>query len=80
MTPFQAWYGFKPPVHFFRTFGCVAHVKIAGGHQSKLDDCSTPMVFIGYELRSKAYRFSNPNTERVIISRDVVFDEACTKS
>ena len=32
MTPHEAWYGAKPPVHFFRTFGCVAHVKVAGGH------------------------------------------------
>jgi transposase InsO family protein len=32
MTPHEAWYGAKPPVHFLRTFGCVAHVKVAGGH------------------------------------------------
>ena len=76
MTPFEAWYGHKPPVHLFCTFGCVAHVKNVGGHQRKLDDHSTPMVFIGYEPGSKAYRFYNLNTERVIISRDAVFDEA----
>jgi len=75
MTPFEAWYGSKPPVHFFRVFGCVAHVKATGGHRSKLDDRSTPMVFIGYEPGSKAYRFYNPNTDRVHISRDAVFDE-----
>jgi hypothetical protein len=33
------------------------------------------MVFIGYEPGSKAYRFYNPNTERVRISRDAVFEE-----
>jgi transposase InsO family protein len=31
-TPYEAWYGHKPAVHFLRTFGCVAHVKVAGGH------------------------------------------------
>ena len=75
MTPHEAWYGAKPPVHFFRTFGCVAHVKVAGGHQKKLNDRSTPMVFIGYEPGSKAYRFYNPGTGRTHISCDAVFDE-----
>ena len=74
-TPYEVWYGSKPAVHFFRTFGCVAHVKVAGGHQKKLEDRSTPMVFIGYEPGSKAYRFLNPSTGRVLISRDAVFDE-----
>ena len=34
------------------------------------------MIFIGYESGSKAYRFYDPNAERVVISRDAVFDEA----
>ncbi|WVZ75289.1 LOW QUALITY PROTEIN: hypothetical protein U9M48_023361 [Paspalum notatum var. saurae] len=66
---------FEPPVHFFRTFGCVAHVKAAGKHLSKLDYRSTPMVFVGYEAGMKAYRFYNPATCRVHISRDAVFEE-----
>jgi hypothetical protein len=33
------------------------------------------MAFIGYEPGAKAYRFYNPSTERVHISRDAVFDE-----
>ena len=73
--PYEVWYGSKPVVHFFRAFGCIAHVKVAGGHQKKLEDRSMPMVFIGYEPGSKAYRFLNPSTGRVLISRDAVFDE-----
>ena len=30
--PYEVWYGSKLAVHFLRTFGCVAHVKVAGGH------------------------------------------------
>jgi hypothetical protein len=33
------------------------------------------MVFIGYEPGPKAYRFYNPNTERVHMSWDAVFEE-----
>ncbi|WVZ88956.1 hypothetical protein U9M48_035423 [Paspalum notatum var. saurae] len=74
-TPFEVWHGVKPPVHFFRTFGCVAHVKVASKHLSKLDDRSTPMMFVGYEVGMKAYRFYNPATCRVHISHDAVFEE-----
>lgn len=34
------------------------------------------MVFVGYEHGSKAYRFFDPTTRRVVFSRDAVFDEA----
>lgn len=74
-TPFEAWYGKKPAVHFFRTFGCVAHVKNTGGHLRKLDDRSKPMVFLWYEPGTKAYRLYDPNANRVHVSRDVVFEE-----
>ena len=74
-TPFEVWHGRKPPVHFLRTFGCVAHVNNGGKHLAKLDDRSTPMVFIGYETGSEAYRFYNSATHRVHISRNAVFKE-----
>ncbi|XP_066323684.1 uncharacterized protein [Miscanthus floridulus] len=49
--------------------------KVPGGRQHKLDYWSVPTVFIGYEPGSKAYRFYNPDTGRMIISWDAVFDE-----
>src|SRR5438105_1348813 len=48
-TSFEAWFGSKPDVHYLRNFGCVAHAKSACPHLKKLDDRSTPMVFVGYE-------------------------------
>jgi hypothetical protein len=42
---------------------------------SKLDDRSTPGVFIGYTEGSKAYRILDPGTQRVRTARDVVFNE-----
>jgi hypothetical protein len=74
-TPYEVWHGVKPFVHHFRTFGCVAHVKQGNKRLSKLEDKSTPMVFIGYEGGSKAWRFYNPSTERVHISWDAVFEK-----
>lgn len=40
-----------------------------------LADRSTPMVFIGYESNSKAYRFYDPIAKKVCVTRDVVFEK-----
>lgn len=74
-TPYEAWFGERPPVHFMRIFGCVAHVKNTRPGLKKLDDRSTPTIFVGYEQGSKAYRCYDPHAGRVVVSRDVVFDE-----
>jgi transposase InsO family protein len=55
-TPYETWYWKKPAVEHLRVFGCVAHVRSARPFLRKLDDRSTPMVFVKYEPRSKAYR------------------------
>ena len=75
-TPYQAWYGKKPPMHFLKVFGCVAYIKRLRPHLTKLDDRGQKVVFIGYQSRSKAYRFYDPMTERVHVSRDAIFDES----
>jgi hypothetical protein len=62
-------------VQHLRTFGCLVHVKDATPNLKKLDDRSRPMIFIGYEPGSKAYRVYNPLTKKVHVIRDVVFAE-----
>jgi transposase InsO family protein len=73
-TPYELWVGCTPAVHHLRTFGCIAHVKTMG-NLKKLDDRSKPVIFIGYEPGSKAYHTYDPATQRVHVSRDVVFEE-----
>ena len=67
MTPYAAWHGGKPAVSHLRVFGCLAFAKELG-HIGKLDDRSTPGVFIGYAEGST-------RRQRVRTARDVVFDE-----
>jgi hypothetical protein len=74
MTPYEAWHGRKPSVSHLWVFGCLAFTKELG-HIGKLDDRSTPGVFIGYADDSKAYLILDPGTLRVRTARDVVFDE-----
>jgi hypothetical protein len=73
-TSYEAWHGRKPAVSHLRVFSCLAFTKELG-HVSKLDDRSTPGVFIGYTEGSKAYRILDPVTQRVCMVRDVVFNE-----
>jgi len=44
-------------------------------HLKKLDDRSKPMVYLGVEEGSEAYRLYDPNTRRIVVSRDVIFEE-----
>jgi hypothetical protein len=74
-TPFEFWYGKKPPVHHLRTFGCIAYVKNTKPHLSKLEDRGCRMFFIGYEQGTKACRMNDLVMRCVHITRDVDFDE-----
>jgi hypothetical protein len=73
---YEAWNDEVPAVHYFRTFGCIAHLKVTQPNLKKLNDRSRKSIFIGYEAGSKAYRCYDPVDQRVIISCDVIFDEA----
>ena len=75
-TPFEAWNGRKPQLGHFRVFGCKAHVRPATPHLKKLDDRSVPMVYFGVEEGSKAHRLYNPQTKKIVVSRDVIFEES----
>ena len=74
ITPYEKWSGRKPNIDHLRVLGSVVHVKTTK-RVSKLKDKSSVMVFIGYELGTKAYRCLDPLSFKVIISRDVVFEE-----
>ena len=58
-----------------RIFGSIVHVKVTKGHLSKLEDMSQPLIFIGYELGTKAYKCFDPVNSKVIINRDAIFEE-----
>lgn len=75
MTPEEAWSGEKPSVKYFRVFGCVGHVHISDAKRTKLEDKSVCCVLLGFSDESKGYRMFDPVSKKIIISRDVVFEE-----
>ena len=75
-TPYEGFRGRKPSVDHLRVFGCIAYAKIDGKLLKKLDDKARMLVHLGMEPGSKAYRLIDPQTRKIVVSRDVVFDES----
>ncbi|XP_042460715.1 uncharacterized protein LOC122044264 [Zingiber officinale] len=59
-TPFEAWMGRKSHLTHLRVFGCIAYVKNTTPHLKKLDDKSSPMVYLGVEEGCKAHHLFDP--------------------
>jgi hypothetical protein len=53
----------------------VAYAKILNARRTKLNDKSEKCIFIGYNDRRMEYKFFNLITKKVIMSRDVIFEE-----
>ncbi|KAF1322207.1 Integrase catalytic core protein, partial [Globisporangium splendens] len=75
-TPFEMVNKSKPSVKHMRVFGCLAYVLTPKEKRLKWDPKSRPGLFMGYEESSKAYRVYDIEGDKVMISRDVNFDEA----
>ncbi|KAL3500573.1 hypothetical protein ACH5RR_039666 [Cinchona calisaya] len=79
-TPFEAWKGRKPSVSHLRVFGCIAYALINSQQLHKLDGKAEKCIFIGYCSQSKAFHLYNPNTGKIIVRREVQFEEgSCWK-
>ncbi|CAL8990800.1 unnamed protein product [Prunus brigantina] len=74
-TPFEAYSGRKPGLKHLRVFGSLCYAHVPNPQRQKLDLASKRCVFLGYGSCEKGYRLYNITTEKVIISRDVVFNE-----
>ena len=74
-TPYEAWFYRKPNVSHFKIFESTCFVYIPSQQRHKLDGKFVRCVFIGYSEESKAYRCHDPLTNKLYVSRDVIFDE-----
>lgn len=74
-TPEEMWSGIKPKVDYFKVFGCLTHVHVPDQKRTKLDDKSLQCVLLGVSDESKAYRLFDPVARKIIVSRDVSFEE-----
>ncbi|GMI96773.1 hypothetical protein HRI_003346600 [Hibiscus trionum] len=74
-SPFERLYHHKPNVSYFRIFGSVGYVHVLKQNRTKLDPKAKKCIFVGYDTYRKGWRCMDSETKKIIISRDVVFDE-----
>ncbi|DAZ97019.1 TPA: hypothetical protein N0F65_011934 [Lagenidium giganteum] len=64
-----------PSVQHMRVFGRLAYVLTPREKRLKWDPKARECVFVGYKALSKAYRLYDIEGGKVVVSRDVKFDE-----
>ena len=77
-TPDEALSGIKPSVSHFKIFGCICYVYVPAEKRTKFDEKSQKCVFLGYSDVTKRYRFLDVKTNKLVVSRYVIFDETTT--
>ena len=72
-TPIEVWSGSPANYSNLRVFGCTAYAHVDNG---KLEPRVVKCIFLGYGSGVKAYRLWNPETKKIVWSRNVVSNEA----
>ena len=79
ITPYESWFGTKPSIKHYKIFGSIAWVFVNKERRTKLDPKSMRTYFVGYSATSKAYRFWEPLTDKIIESSDYTINEKSGK-
>ena len=76
---YELRFGRAPKVSHFRVFGCRCFI-LKQGNLDKFESRSSDGIFLGYALHSRAYRVLNLETNKIIETCEVTFDETmpCT--
>ncbi|XP_022859302.1 uncharacterized protein LOC111380069 [Olea europaea var. sylvestris] len=74
-SPFKKLYGYTPNYSLFRVFGCTCFVLRPHVERSKLSSRSAICVFLAYGGGKKGYHCFDPITQKLYVSRHVVFLE-----
>ena len=75
VTPYESWNKRKPNLQYVKQFGCIAYAAIPPERRQKLDNKAKQLVFVGYEEGTKGYRLLDTSTDKIVISKDVIFIE-----
>jgi hypothetical protein len=74
LTPFDLRFGRKPSISHFRPFGCKCFV-LKYRNLDKFESRSFDDILLGYTPHGRFYRVFNLETNTIVESCDVTFDE-----
>jgi hypothetical protein len=77
LTPEEVFIGTKPDVSHLRIWGNVCYCRVPLEKRTKLEPTSDKGLLVGYSKASKAYRIFVPACRKIIVCRDVQFEEEC---
>jgi hypothetical protein len=72
-TSIEVWSETLADYSQMRVFGCTAYAHV---DNEMLEPKAVKCIFLGYGSEVKAYKLWNPETKRILMSRNVVFNEA----
>ena len=75
-SPYEKVHNQKPDYHFLRAFGCACWPYLRPYNKHKMDFRSKRCIFIGYSIGHQGYKCLDVATDKIFISRHVVFDES----
>lgn len=80
-TSYELRFGKRPSVSHFRVFGCKCFI-LKYGNLDKFESRSSDGIFLGYPLHSRGYRVLNLETNKIVETCEVTFDEvsACSRT
>ena len=73
-TCYELFHGRTPKVSHFRVFGCKCFI-LKKGNLDKFESRSYDGIFLGYASHSRAYRVLNLETNQIVETCEVTFDE-----
>lgn len=75
VIPKEVWSRRKVSYSHLRVFGCKTFAHISKENRQKLDDKSTPCIFVGYSNAVFGYKLWDPTNKKMFRSRDIVFQK-----
>ncbi|UYV68112.1 hypothetical protein LAZ67_5003088 [Cordylochernes scorpioides] len=75
-VPDGLWLERNPSVRHLKTFGCLAYSHIPRERRRKLDNRACRCILVGYSTQTRGYRLWCPESQKVIETKHVRFDES----
>ena len=76
MSPHKLYFKRKPNLAHLRVFGSIAYVHVLNEKWRKLDAKAEKCILVSYSDEQKGYKYYNPRSKAVRVSRDVIFNES----
>jgi hypothetical protein len=76
LIPKQVYTGKPPQLGHLKVFGCLTYIYIFREKSGKLGLRAEQKIFVDYDDVYKAYQIYNPQIQKIVVTKDVIFNES----